>query len=272
MAENRVKYGLCNVYYALATLNNDGTATYGTPKRWAGAVSLSLEPQGDQTIFRADNINYWVGQSNNGYQGDFEIARIIDDFRKDVLGDVVDGNGALVENADAQPKPFALMFQFDGDQKNTRHVMYNCTVSRPTVAGQTTEETIEPQTETVTITASTIWIPSLQFNAPKSSVEQGTAQYDAWFENVYIPTSTPATVTHSVTQNLTNVTSSFVGDTINDGEALNATLTADSGMSVDSVTVTMGGTDITATAYDDSNDSVSIGSVTGDVVITATAA
>lgn len=271
MAENRVKYGLCNVYYALATLNNDGTATYSTPKRWAGAVSLSLEPQGDQTIFRADNINYWVGQSNNGYQGDFEIARIIDDFRKDVLGDIVDGNGAIVENADAQPKPFALLFQFDGDQKNVRHVMYNCTVSRPTVAGQTTEETIEPQTETVTITGSTVWIPTLQINAPKSSVEQGTTQYDNWFNEVYIPTSTPSVTTHSVTQNLTNVTSTFVGDTVNNGAAFNATLEAESGYTMGTVTVEMGGDDITSIAYNDSTGEVSIASATGNIVITATA-
>lgn len=273
---NRVKYGLCNVHYALATLKDDGTAEYGTPKRFPGAVSLSLEPQGDQTIFRADNINYWVGQSNNGYQGDFEIARIIEDFRIDVLGDILDGNGAMVENADAQPKSFAMMFEFWGDEKKTRHVMYNCTVSRPTIAGQTTAETIEPQTETITITGSTVWIPALQLNSPKSSVEQGTAQYDAWFDEVYIPTSTPGPTpptptTYSVTQNLTDVESSFSGTTVDENAAFEAELTATSG-TIDSVEVTMGGTDITATAWSDLTSKVTIDSVTGDIVITASAA
>lgn len=51
--------------------------------------------------------------------------------------------------------------------------------------------------------------------------------------------------------------------------AFNVTLTADAGRTISSVTVTMGGVDITATAY--ANGVVTIAEVTGDVVITATA-
>lgn len=264
---NKVKYGLCNVFYAMATLRDDGTATYGTPVRFPGAVSLSLEPQGDQTIFRADNINYWVGQSNNGYQGDFEIARIIDSFRKDVLGDKTDSNGALVEDADAQPKPFALMFQFDGDEKNTRHVMYNCTVSRPTVAGSTTDETIEPQTETVTLTASTIWNNALEINTPKASVEQDNPLYATWNDAVYIPGSAAPAQTYTVTQNLASgVTSDFSDTTVNAGASLEIELTEDTSVTIDTVTVTMGGVDV-AGAFDTSTNKITIAAVTGNVVI-----
>ena len=78
-------------------------------------------------------------------------------------------------------------------------------------------------------------------------------------------------VTHTVTQNLTNVTSDFSDPTVNDGAALEITLTEDSGYTMGTVTVEMGGTDITATAYDSSTQKVTITSVTGDVVITASA-
>ena len=70
---NKVKYGLKSVYYAVATIDAaTNSATYGTPKAWPGAVNLSLDAEGNTTKFRADNIDYWVGQSNNGYSGDFD--------------------------------------------------------------------------------------------------------------------------------------------------------------------------------------------------------
>lgn len=190
MAKNKVKYGLKNVYYALATIDeNTNTATYGTPKPWLGGVSLSLEQQGDTTKFRADNIDYWVGTSNNGYSGDLESALIPETFKIDVLGDLEDSNGVLVEDAGAKTVHFALMFQFEGDAKATRHVLYNCTATRPSVSGQTTEETIEPQTETVTITAVAIHNSGLDKDLVKGRVSQDEAQYTTWFDAVYQPTT-----------------------------------------------------------------------------------
>lgn len=79
------------------------------------------------------------------------------------------------------------------------------------------------------------------------------------------------TVTHSVTQTLTKVTSSFTGSTVEDEAAFEATLTADNGYTMSTVTVTMGETDITSTAYNSGTGKVSIASVTDDIVITATA-
>lgn len=76
-------------------------------------------------------------------------------------------------------------------------------------------------------------------------------------------------VTYSITSNFANVTSSNTTAQVESGAAYTATLTAASGYELASVTVTMGGTDITSSAY--SGGKVSIASVTGNVVITATA-
>ena len=80
-----------------------------------------------------------------------------------------------------------------------------------------------------------------------------------------------ATVYHSITNTLSHVTNSNAAVSAEDGTAYSATLAAESGYTIGAVTVTMGGTDITSTAYTASSGVISIASVTGDVVITAAA-
>lgn len=76
-------------------------------------------------------------------------------------------------------------------------------------------------------------------------------------------------VYHSINNALTHVVTDNEATSIEDGAAYSATLTADTGYTLGTVTVTMGGTDITSTAYSDGG--ISIANVTGDIVITATA-
>lgn len=76
-------------------------------------------------------------------------------------------------------------------------------------------------------------------------------------------------VTYTITNNLTNVSTNNSTTSLISGNVYTANLTADSQYTLDTVTVTMGGVDITADVY--SNGTISIPSVTGDVVITAVA-
>lgn len=192
---NKIKYGLKNVYYAVATIATDGTATYATPVALPGAVSLSMEPQGEPTPFYADNIVYYVGNANNGYQGDLELAKIPDTFKKSVLGYIEDSKHVLVENMNAEAVHFALLFQFEGDVKATKHIMYNCTATRPAAAGNTKEDTVTPQTETITVTATSIYNASLQKDIVKAETNETTdsTTYSNWTSTVYSPTVSAAT-------------------------------------------------------------------------------
>lgn len=77
------------------------------------------------------------------------------------------------------------------------------------------------------------------------------------------------TTTYTITNALSHVTNSNNATGCNSGDSYSATLTAETNYAIDTVTITMGGTDITSTAYN--NGVITIASVTGNVVITATA-
>lgn len=185
---NKIKYGIKNVYYAKATIASDGTATYGTPTAIPGAVSISLDAQGENTPFYADNIVYYMAANNNGYEGDLEVAKLPDAFLKDIYGMTLDDNDVLIEDLNAGAVHFALMFQFEGDVHAKRHVLYNCTATRPSLSSETKADTIEPKTDTITITATSIHIAGLNKDVVKASCTPTEAtQYNAWLTTVYEP-------------------------------------------------------------------------------------
>ena len=179
---SKVKYGLHNVYYA--TKSSSTSTPYNTPVAIPGAVSISMEPQGELAKFYADNGVYWQSSSNNGYEGDLEMAKFPATFLQAIFGESAGTNGVVAEYDNVQPVEFALLFEFSGDADHTRYALYNCIATRPTIASQTTNETIEPQTETMTISA----VPGSD-HIVKGYVEQTGTAYTNWFSSVTKPTS-----------------------------------------------------------------------------------
>ena len=191
MAEknNKVKYNLKNAHYALLTVGEDGKVTYGTPVPMPGSVSLSLDANGEPENFYADGIAYYVINNNMGYDGDLELALIPEGFRTDVLKETLDNKGVLIENSDAELAQFALLFEFDGDVRHIRHVLYNCSASRPGIEGKTNEDSKEVQTETLTIKARPMADGYVKAKTGDSTTE---TVYNNWYKSVYLPAASTA--------------------------------------------------------------------------------
>lgn len=185
---NKVKYNLKNVYAAKMTETEaEGVKSfsYADPKSIPGAVSISLDAEGESSPFYADGIVYFRSSTNNGYSGDLQIALIPEWFRTEILQEALDAKGVLVESSNVtESVKFALLFEFDGDVNAIRHVLYNCSASRPSIESETKEDTIEPGTETLSITAD----PRADglVKARTGDTTDKTA-YDNWYKTVYVP-------------------------------------------------------------------------------------
>lgn len=181
---NKVKYNLKNAHYALLMIEEDGVVKYAAPVPLPGSVSLSLDANGEPENFYADGIAYYVINNNMGYDGDLELALIPESFRTDVLKEKLDAKGVLIEDADAELAQFALLFEFDGDVRHIRHVMYNCSASRPKIEGKTNEDKKEVQTETLTIKSTPLADGKVK---AKTGDTTDSTVYDGWYKAVYLP-------------------------------------------------------------------------------------
>ena len=174
LKKNKVKFGLNKVHWAKITgWSEEGEPTYAAPVRLPGAVSLSIDANGENENFFADNTVYYVINNNAGYDGDL-------------------AKGVLVERNDAETSQFALFFEFDGDKNHIRHVLYCCSASRPATEGETTEESKSVKTEKLSLKATALPNGLVKSKTCESTDE---ATYNNWYNSVYMPTISAANST-----------------------------------------------------------------------------
>ena len=115
------------------------------------------------------------------------LAKVPDGFLVDILGEVLDAtDGVQTEVDGAKTSNFALLFQFEGDANGTRHLFYNCSASRPSVASKTGKEI---GTTELAFTASAKPAETVNDKAvvkTKTTANTTTAVYNAWFDAVYV--------------------------------------------------------------------------------------
>lgn len=176
--KNKVRYGLRNVHVCAIT-ENAGAITYNTPVAWKGAKSLTLDPEGDTNTYYADNTAYFTTNTNNGYSGSLEMSEIPEEIEKMIFNTVTTEEGNLAEDANVLPNNVALMFQFEGDVSATKHIFYKVVFARPNVEGETKEESTDPKTTSMDITAVPVEQGDHQW--VKSKCRKGDTNYESFF-------------------------------------------------------------------------------------------
>lgn len=194
--KNKVKFGLKKAYYAPY---DEEKGTYGTPVPLPGAKSFSITAEGDESSFYADDIVYYTSNSNAGYSGDFEVAIMPEGVQIDLLGQELDDNKVLVEGVDDKQKPFALLYEVDGDAQKRRFCFYNCVLSRPDSEANSKEDTTDPDTDTLSIRMISREFPWGDGNETKNVIKASVtndattkATFDSWYTKVYTPTKAAA--------------------------------------------------------------------------------
>lgn len=183
---NKVHFGLKNVHYAVITYTA-GVPSWGTPVAVPGAVNLTLSKESGTTDFYADDTKYFHLASNNGYTGTLEMADFPAAMRTALWGQTVTATGKmLVEDVNAQPAEFALMFEINGDQTPERFCFFRCTADRPDVTGATKADSVEVQTQSCDLTVMPVIDPttSSPINGKvyyKTTEDTPTATYTGFF-------------------------------------------------------------------------------------------
>ncbi|MDZ4195704.1 MAG: major tail protein [Candidatus Izemoplasmatales bacterium] len=150
---NKVTFGLTNVHYALATIGTDGSWSFGTPKRLAGAQEITTEIIGGSSQVYADDKVIATLVSNSGSTVTLKFTEIDDEFKKDIFGFKTDTNGNFVEVVNSETKTFALGYEIQGDAKSRRIWYYLCTATPSGDSSKSKADSIEANSISLNITA-----------------------------------------------------------------------------------------------------------------------
>ena len=180
---NKVLFGFSDLYIGTYTVGSGGAVTMGSPYHQKGAVGFSPEPSNDENNFRADNINYYTSYGTGARSGDLEVAMFDKQVKTDYMGYVELDDGGLAEIKNAAKTNIYIMFEVQGDEAARRIIFYNGKMGPITRNYNTTDETIEPVTETVPVN----FVGDNETGITMVTYEQGDSGYESLFTNPPAP-------------------------------------------------------------------------------------
>ncbi|SDI19271.1 phage major tail protein, phi13 family [Alteribacillus persepolensis] len=179
------RVGLRDIHVALITEEADGTITYDTPKKIAGAIEATMTPNTSRATLYADDRPAENAQSLAETEVSFGVGYLeLEDYAL-LLGKEVNADGAIVETIDDKPPYVAFGFRSERSDGTFEYNWYlKGDFAVPEESYNTKNDSIEFQTQTITG----------QFIAREDGkwrsriVENDTADQtviDGWFDAVY---------------------------------------------------------------------------------------
>ena len=207
---NKVNWGLAKSAWGKITTDAQGNDVYGPPIMFLGNRQVNFSPAGDLVKVFADGTVIYVGRENSGYTGSLELTNMDDEFAKWALSEYVDSNNVQYEDKEPPVNRIYLLWEWVQDSKNTRHVMYNITVSRADINATTANDgdSKTAQYQTVNLTA----IPRADgVVKAKTRFDVNETVYNNWFSAAYEPTGESQ---FAVTVTVTDGTDPISGATV----------------------------------------------------------
>lgn len=172
--------------YCIPIISIDDTKTDGTgyqydiPFRMIGAQSLNCTQQtASQNIPADDDPDFCTMTQDNGYDCSLQLTCVPPEFDRKILKNK---NG--IENAETKPAAFALIAEFDGDQKKGRHLFWHCELTkRPDVTGTTKDNNLTIDSETINFKA----VKRKDTGDIKAKVYEDWSVYNTMFTKVPLP-------------------------------------------------------------------------------------
>lgn len=275
--------GTDNLVYAEVTTDNNvadgGGYITGAVKVLAPVAEIS------KTVETASDTKYYDNQpalTINAEGADtitLTVPALDLETLADVTGKTYDPTTGGFFDGERTPKYFALGYRLRLTDGTYRYVWrYKGTFGIPDETSQTENAGTDSNNQQLTYTGIKTMHKFTKTGTTEKALvvdeRDGLADLTDFFDSVTtcdtLEAATPLTL-YSITNTLTNVVNSNSATQTAGGRSYVAVLSASTGYTIDSVTVTMGGTDVTSTAYASNNHTVAIDNVTGNIVITASA-
>lgn len=147
----KVRFGLCNCYYALLTIGTDGTPSWAAPVAIPNAKDITYDRNVSETPVYADNKLIYVVKSETGASATLNVTLLTDEVKQALLGHKTDSKGHNIEVINGHTIYFALIYQIEGDTKARRSVILKCSAKLGSESSSTKSDNVTVNGDSLSI-------------------------------------------------------------------------------------------------------------------------